>query len=91
MVSRRNFFAITIVMCVVFFLFQFLNVAKEHLNDYESNSNVVEISQLTSQKETQNAMAVQQAIENGPYRNMIPCRPINRRWHPVRYSRHGCF
>ena len=62
MVSRRNFFAITIVMCVVFFLFQFLNVAKEHLNDYESNSNVVEISQLTSQKETQNAMAVQQAI-----------------------------
>lgn len=62
MVSRRNFFAITIVMCVVFFLFQFLNVAKEHLNDYESNSDVVEISQLTSQKETQNAMAVQQAI-----------------------------
>ncbi len=40
MVSRRNFFAITIIMAITFFLFQFLNIAKEKWNDYETNSYV---------------------------------------------------
>ena len=34
MVSRRNYAAITAVMAIIFFLFQFLNMAKFHLNYY---------------------------------------------------------
>ena len=30
MVSRRNYAAITAVMAIIFFLFQFLNMAKDH-------------------------------------------------------------
>lgn len=37
MVSRRNFASITVVMAVIFFLFQFLNLAKSHWNDYKVN------------------------------------------------------
>lgn len=37
MVSRRNYAAITIVMAIVFFLFQFLNMAKDHWNNYSTN------------------------------------------------------
>lgn len=40
MVSRRNYFAITIVMFVVFFMFQFTNVVLESWNGYERNSHV---------------------------------------------------
>lgn len=36
MVSRRNYAAITIVMAIVFFLFQFLNMAKDHWNNYST-------------------------------------------------------
>lgn len=42
MVSHRNYLAITIVMLVVFFLFQFTNVALESRNAYESNSYAVD-------------------------------------------------
>ena len=38
MVSKRNFFAITIIMAITFFLFQFVNIAKDRWNDYETNS-----------------------------------------------------
>lgn len=62
MVSRRNFFSITIIMCIVFFLFQFLNVAKEHLNHYETNSNKTEVSQLKDQKDAEKAAATQVSI-----------------------------
>lgn len=62
MVSRRNFFSITIIMCIVFFLFQFLNVAKEHLNHYEINSNKTEVSQLKNQKDAEKAAATQVSI-----------------------------
>lgn len=62
MVSRRNFFSITIIMCIVFFLFQFLNVAKEHLNHYEINSNKTEVSQLKDQKDAEKAAATQVSI-----------------------------
>lgn len=40
MVSRRNYLAITIVMFVVFFMFQFTNVVLESWNGYERNSHV---------------------------------------------------
>lgn len=46
MVSRRNYFAITAVMLVVFFLFQFTNVALESWNDYENNSYAVNREEL---------------------------------------------
>lgn len=40
MVSRRNFASITVVMAVIFFLFQFLNLAKSRWNDYKVNQYV---------------------------------------------------
>ena len=42
MISRRNYFTITIVMFIVFFLFQFSNVALESWNHYEENSFIVD-------------------------------------------------
>lgn len=38
MISRRNYLAITTVMLVVFFMFQFTNVALESWDGYEENS-----------------------------------------------------
>lgn len=38
MVSRRNFAAITMIMAIVLFLFQGLNIAREKLNHYETNT-----------------------------------------------------
>lgn len=38
MVSRRNYFTITIVMVVVFFMFQFTNAVLEGWNGYEKNA-----------------------------------------------------
>lgn len=46
MISRRNYFTITIVMFIVFFLFQFSNVALESWNHYEENSYIVDTSEL---------------------------------------------
>lgn len=46
MVSKRNFFTITIIMAITFFLFQFVNIAKEKWNDYEVNSYVEDTDQL---------------------------------------------
>lgn len=46
MVSRRDYFTITIVMLIIFFLFQFSNVALEKWNDYEENSYVVNMENL---------------------------------------------
>jgi len=37
MLSRRNFFTITLIMLVLFFMFQFSGVIKEVWNDYETN------------------------------------------------------
>lgn len=42
MVSHRNYLAMTAVMIVVLFLFQFTNIALESWNDYESNSYAVD-------------------------------------------------
>ena len=46
MVSKRNFLTITIIMAITFFLFQFLNIAKERWNDYEVNSYVEDTKSL---------------------------------------------
>ena len=59
MVSRRNFFAITIVMGIIFFLFQFSNIAKERWNHYEENSYVVNKEDLPTDR------TVYQAGQNG--------------------------
>ena len=59
MVSRRNFFAITIVMGIVFFLFQFSNIAKERWNHYEENSYVQKKEGLQTDR------TAYQAKENG--------------------------
>ena len=46
MISRRNFFAMTTIMCVIFFMFQFSNVALEGWNNYEVNSHVADKDEL---------------------------------------------
>ena len=46
MVSRRNYAAITIVMAIVFFLFQFLNMAKDHWNNYSTNQYAKNVEEL---------------------------------------------
>ena len=46
MVSRRNYAAITVVMAIVFFLFQFLNMAKDHWNNYSTNQYVENVDEL---------------------------------------------
>lgn len=47
MVSRRNYAAITAVMVIIFFLFQFLNMAKDHWNDYSENQYAVDVKELS--------------------------------------------
>lgn len=46
MISRRNYLTITIVMFIIFFLFQFSNVALESWNHYEENAYVADTSGL---------------------------------------------
>ena len=45
--SRRNYAAITAVMVIIFFLFQFLNMAKDHWNDYSENQYAVDVNELS--------------------------------------------
>lgn len=47
MVSHRNYAAITAVMVIIFFLFQFLNMAKDHWNDYSENQYAVDVNELS--------------------------------------------
>ena len=46
MISRRNYFAITIVMFIVFFLFLSTGVITEIWNDYEVNVYSGDIEEL---------------------------------------------
>lgn len=46
MISRRNFFSIAAIMLVIFFLFQFTNVALEMWNHYEDNVYATDIASL---------------------------------------------
>ena len=40
MISRRNYFVITIMMLILLFMFQFTGVMKERLNEYDVNEYV---------------------------------------------------
>lgn len=51
MISRRNYLTITIVMFIVFFLFQFSNVALESWNHYEENSYIVDTAELPNKSD----------------------------------------
>ena len=46
MVSRRNYAAITIIMAIVFFLFQLLNMAKASWNNYQTKAFVQDTEAL---------------------------------------------
>ena len=46
MVSRRTFAVITMLMAIILFLFQGLNLAKEKLNHYEKNAYAAEKEDL---------------------------------------------
>lgn len=52
MISRRNYFTITIVMLVVFFLFQFSNVALESWNHYEENSYIIDTADIPNRSDS---------------------------------------
>lgn len=51
MISRRNYFAITIVMLVIVFMFQSTGVMTELWNDYEVNSYVKDMEELPGRSE----------------------------------------
>lgn len=51
MVSRWNYIAITTVMIITFFLFQFTNVMLERWNNYEENSYVRDMEELPGEKD----------------------------------------
>lgn len=55
MISRRNYFTITIVMFIVFFLFQFSNVALDSWNHYEENSYIVDTDEISNQSDAYSA------------------------------------
>lgn len=52
MISRRNYFAITIVMFIVFFLFLSTGVITEIWNDYEVNVYSGDIEELPAESES---------------------------------------
>lgn len=51
MISRRNYFTITVVMFIVLFLFQFSNVALESWNHYEVNDYIVDTSEISNRND----------------------------------------
>lgn len=66
MISRRNYFTITIVMFIVFFLFQFSNVALESWNHYEENSYIVDTANLPNSSD---AYSMESAGDNEEFVN----------------------
>ena len=66
MISRRNFFTITIIMFVLFFLFQFSGVVKETWNDYETNE-YADQTESTYTAQDASADSGQQNREQGRY------------------------
>ncbi len=51
MISHRNYFTITVIMAVVFFLFQFINVAVESWNNFEVNLYVEDKEELPGRED----------------------------------------
>ena len=66
MISRRNYFAITIVMFIVFFLFLSTGVITEIWNDYEVNVYSGDIEELPAESES---FSVNKRSEEHPYEN----------------------
>lgn len=64
MISRRNYFTITIVMFIVFFLFQFSNVALESWNHYEENSYIVDTAEISNQSDAYSAEMMTGDVED---------------------------
>ncbi len=64
MISRRNYVTITIVMFIVFFLFQFSNVALESWNHYEENAYIVDTSQIPNRSDAY-------SVNNGSFENEL--------------------
>ena len=50
MISRRNYFTITVIMIVVFFMFQFTNVVLEGWDGYEENAYAQDRESLAGQE-----------------------------------------
>lgn len=75
MVSKRNFLTITIIMAITFFLFQFLNIAKERWNDYEVNSYVSDTEELsgesTAYQPDENTIVYVGKSQNDPVGNVV--------------------
>lgn len=61
MISRRNYFVITIMMLILFFMFQFTGVMKERLNEYDVNEYVDSARTLLGEKD---AYTVEHAVTN---------------------------
>ena len=51
MISRRNYFVITIMMLILFFMFQFTGVMKERLNEYDINEYVSSAKTLLGEED----------------------------------------
>lgn len=54
MISKRNYFSISILMFVVLFMFQFTYAARDALNDYQTNRFAIEAGELPSGSEAFN-------------------------------------
>lgn len=77
MISRRNYFTITVVMTVVFFLFQSVNVVRDFWNNYEVNPYVKDREELPGREdaygtgqESRNEAQIEKA-EESPARGEI--------------------
>lgn len=57
MVSRRIYFAIAVIMFIIFFLFQFSVVTLELWNDYDKNSYVKDVNELPGKSDAYQADA----------------------------------
>ena len=68
MVSRWNYIAITVVMFITFFLFQFTNVMLERWNNYEENTYVRDWKELPGRED---AYAIERETPFTVYRNQI--------------------
>ncbi len=71
MISRRNYFTITAVMVVVFFMFQFTNVVLEGWNGYEENTYAQNREGLISQGSAYDESQVKAEGSAGTHRDRI--------------------
>ena len=67
MVTQRNFLTITIMMSVLFFMFQFSGVIKEVLNDYEVNEYEEDTRTTLTEKDSYSADISRTSPESSEY------------------------